>query len=137
MMDIRDVNAGVIEEYRATGGQLSGLMSGLPVLLLTTTGRRTGRAHTTPLGYTVQGGRLVVAASNGGAATDPDWLVNLVAAPAVGVELHDQRFDATAAVVRGEDRDEMFAHHACVLPGMSDYARVAGRVIPVVALDRR
>lgn len=136
-MDMREVNAGLIEEYRATAGQLSGLMSGLPVLLLTTTGRRSGRSHTTPLGYTVQRGRLVVAAANGGASADPDWLTNLVALPEVGVELHDQRFGATAAVLHGDQRDEMFAHHACVLPGMSDYARVAGRVIPLVALDRR
>jgi deazaflavin-dependent oxidoreductase (nitroreductase family) len=135
-VDMREVNTAVIAEYRANAGRLSGLMEGQPVLLLTTTGRRTGRPHTTPLGYTVQDGRLVVAASNGGAPTDPHWYGNLVAAPQVGVELLAERFDATAVVLEGDERDEMFAHHACVLPGVADYARVAGRVIPLVALHR-
>jgi deazaflavin-dependent oxidoreductase (nitroreductase family) len=135
--DVRAFNAGVIQEYRATGGQLSGLMAGSPVLLLTTTGRRSGHAHTTPLTYTVQGGRILVAASNGGSPTDPQWFANLVADPVVEVELFDERFPATAVVLEGADRDEKFAHQACLQPGLADYARVAGRVIPLIALDRR
>ena len=136
MPDMREINPSVIAEYRATGGKLSGPMAGLPVLLLTTSGRRTGDSHTTPLGFTTDGHRLIVAASNGAAASDPHWFRNLLAAPEVRVELGAERFGATAVVVEDRDRDRLFEQLASALPGMAEYPRISGRIIPVIALTR-
>lgn len=136
MPDMREINPSVISEYRATGGRLSGPMAGLPVLLLTTVGSRSGNSHTTPLGFAIDGDRLIVAASNGGAASDPHWFRNLVAAPEVSVELGAERFNATAMVVEGHERARLFEQLGSALPGTAGYARTSGRTIPVIALIR-
>lgn len=136
MPGMREINPSVIAEYRATGGKLSGPMAGLPVLLLTTTGRRSGKSHVTPLGFATDGDRLIVAAANGGAASDPHWFRNLVTAPEVVVELGAERFNATAVVVAGHDRNRLFEQLASALPGMAEYPQTSGRTIPVIALTR-
>jgi deazaflavin-dependent oxidoreductase (nitroreductase family) len=135
-MDMRAINPGVITEYRRSGGRLSGERAGLPVLLLTTTGRRTGEPHTTPLGYVEDEGRHVVAASAGGAPSDPDWYRNLVASPRVSIEVGAGAWAAVATIAVEPDRQHLFDRLASTLPGMSDYATAAGREIPVVVLSR-
>ena len=135
-MDMRAINPAVIAEYRRSRGRLSGDMAALPVLLLTTTGRRTGERHTTPLGYVEDDGRYVVAASAGGAPSDPDWYRNLVASPRVTVEAGPDAWAAVATVADGPDRVHLFDRLAATLPGMADYAATAGREIPVVVLTR-
>ena len=136
MPDMREINPSVISEYRATAGKLSGPMAGLPVLLLTTTGRRSGKPHITPLGFATDGDRLFVAAANGGAASDPDWFRNLVTAAEVVVELGAERFSATAAVVASHSRARLWEQLASALPGMAEYPRISGRTIAVIALTR-
>jgi deazaflavin-dependent oxidoreductase (nitroreductase family) len=133
-MDMTAINPGVIAEYRRTGGTLSGDLAALPVLLLTTTGRRSGRAHTTPLGYITDGERFVVAASAGGSPSDPDWYRNLTASPSVTVEVGADRYAAHAAVATGTDHDRLLGRLAATLPGMADYAATVARRIPVVVL---
>jgi deazaflavin-dependent oxidoreductase (nitroreductase family) len=108
-----------------------------PLLLLGTTGARTGRPRATPLVYRREGDRLYVIASAGGAPADPAWYLNLRANPGVTVEVGEERFAATATVLEGADRDRVFAEIVDTSPTAGEYQARAGRTIPVVALDRR
>ena len=125
-------NQNLIAEYRATGGRVTGQFAGAPLLLLTTTGARSGQPRTTPVAYTTDGDRLVVIASKGGAPTHPDWYHNLVAHPAVTVELGTETFPARAIVPEGPERDRLFEQMASQLPGFAEYQRNTTRRIPVV-----
>lgn len=131
-----DYNTQIIEEFRANAGVLGGSWEGRDLLLLTTTGRKSGRAHTTPMVYTRDGDRLLVYASKAGAPTHPDWYLNLVADPKVVVEVGDDRYDAIAAPLEGDERDRAFAEQAARNPVFAEYAAKTDRVIPVVALTR-
>ena len=131
-----DYNQQLIENYRANGGQLTGSFTGRTLLLLTTTGAKSGREHTTPLAYTHDGDRLVIMASKGGAPTNPAWYHNLVAHPEVTVELGAERFTARAAVTEGAERDRLFAQMATRMPGFAEYQRNTTRQIPVIVLER-
>ena len=137
MLDMREMNRGVIEEFRANGGVLGGPLAGAPILLLTTTGRRTGRAFTTPLGFVDDGGRLVVAAANGGADHDPDWFLNLCAEPAVQVEVPGASVSAVATEVAGAERLRLLAVLAQTLPGLVDHLAATEREVPVVVVSER
>lgn len=131
-----DYNAQIIEEFRANAGRLGGTWEGRDLLLLTTTGRKSARKHTTPMVYTRDGERLLVYASKAGAPTHPDWYLNLVADPRVVVEVGPDRYDAIATRLEGEERDREFAAQAARNPVFADYAEKTSRVIPVVALTR-
>ncbi len=136
-MDAAEFNAAVIGEFRANRGAVGGALASTPLLLLGTTGARTGRPRTTPLAYRRVGDRLYVIASAGGAVADPAWYLNLRAHRAVTVEVGDERFEATATVLDGADRDRVFAAIAEASPTAGEYQARTGRTIPVVALDRR
>jgi deazaflavin-dependent oxidoreductase (nitroreductase family) len=136
MRDWDDFNRGIVEEFRATGGHLTGRFATRPILLLTTTGARTGLPRTVPLVYTTDGDRFVVIASKGGEPTNPDWYHNLVAHPAVTVELPGDTFLARATVAHGAERDRLFAQQAAQMPFFADYARTTPRTIPVIVLER-
>ncbi|MFC0007599.1 nitroreductase/quinone reductase family protein [Micromonospora siamensis] len=130
-----DFNDTIIEEFRANAGRLGGPFAGGRLLLLTTTGARTGTPHTTPLGYLPDGGdRVLVIASAGGATRDPQWLRNLLADPLVTVEDGVFTYRARAEVLTGAERDGVFARAVAADAGWSDYQRRSGRVLPVVAL---
>jgi deazaflavin-dependent oxidoreductase (nitroreductase family) len=129
-------NDDVIREFRTNEGKVGGRWEGRDLLLLTTTGRKTGRDHTTPMVYTRDGDRLLVYASKGGAPQHPDWFKNLVAHPRVTVEVGPERFEATATPLEGAERDRLFAEQAKRWPRFGEYQERAGRVIPVVALTR-
>jgi deazaflavin-dependent oxidoreductase (nitroreductase family) len=133
-MDVSEVNKRVIEQFRA-GGAIDG-MHRERLLLLTTTGARSGRPHTTPMMFHRDGdGRLLVIASNAGAVHDPDWYRNLVAHPDVRVEVGDQACAATATPLRGDDRDQAWAEITAAYPFFADHEAKAGRPIPVVRLE--
>jgi deazaflavin-dependent oxidoreductase (nitroreductase family) len=136
MTNPNDWNRRIIEEFRANGGKVGGPFAGAPLLLLTTTGARTGRSHTTPVMYTDDGDRLLVYASKGGAPTNPAWYHNLVASPRVTVEVGTERFEADATVITGEERDRLYNRHAERYPGFAEYQEKTSRTIPVVALTR-
>ncbi len=131
-----DHNTAVIEEFRANGGRVGGHWEGRDLLLLTTTGRRSGRKHTTPMVFTRDGDRLLVYASKAGAPEHPDWYLNLVASSAVTVEVGTERYAATAVPLEGEERDRRFAEQAARNAVFAEYAAKTERVIPVVALER-
>ncbi len=130
-------NEDLIEQFRANGGEIKeGIFKGSPILLLTTTGARSGRTYTTPLVYTRDGDRLVVLASKGGAPTNPAWYHNLVAKPTARVEVGPEAFEAKAIVAQGEERDRLFDAQAAQMPNFAEYQRKTTRRIPVIVLER-
>ncbi|MFF3487594.1 nitroreductase/quinone reductase family protein [Streptomyces sp. NPDC002701] len=130
-----DFNQQVIEEFRANSGEVGGHFEGARLLLLTTTGARSGERHTTPVGYYHDGdGTVLVIASAGGAPKHPDWFHNLVAHPHVTVETGVFTYDAKAEVLRGGARDAAFARAVEADSGWAEYQARTSRVIPVVAL---
>jgi deazaflavin-dependent oxidoreductase (nitroreductase family) len=135
MADPNDWNAGIIEEFRANGGAVGGQFEGAPLLLLTTTGRRSGERRTSPMMYLDDGsGRWLVFASKAGMPTHPAWFLNLEADPRVTVEIGDRTVEASAVVLEGDERDRWFAEQARRYPGFAEYQAKTDRVIPVVAL---
>jgi deazaflavin-dependent oxidoreductase (nitroreductase family) len=133
---LTDFNLPIIEEFRANHGRVGGMFEGAPLLLLTTTGARSGRSHTTPTVYAEDDGRLIVFATNAGQPADPAWLYNLRTNPQVLVELGDDRFEATATELTGAERDRLYADQARRNPAFAQYEANTDRVIPVVALTR-
>ncbi len=131
-----DFNQQIIEEFRANGGRLGGGFAGAPILLLHTTGAKSGKERVNPLVYQADGDRLVVFASKAGAPTNPDWFHNLKANPAVTAEVGTETIAFTARVAEGEEHDRLWAHQKELMPGFADYEQTAGRVIPVVVLER-
>jgi deazaflavin-dependent oxidoreductase (nitroreductase family) len=140
MPDISDdpleTNRRVIEEFRANGGVLGPPFSGGNMLLLTTTGARTGRRHTTPMMFVPQGDRWMVIASNIGAPTHPDWYRNLVAEPTVTVELGTETFEARATTATGDERARLWAALLEGFPFFADHQAKTDREIPLVLLER-
>jgi deazaflavin-dependent oxidoreductase (nitroreductase family) len=131
-----DFNRSIIEEFRANGGAV-GAFANVPVVLLTTTGAKSGRTRVNPLAALPgDEGTLYVFASKGGAPTNPDWYHNLLAHPEVQVEFGRERFPATATPVTGAERDRIYAEQASRVPAFADYEEATERVIPVVALRR-
>ena len=107
------------------------------MILLTTTGARSGRSRTAPLTYTTDGERLVVIASRAGDDRHPDWYHNLVADPAVTVEQGSERVEATARVVEEPERTRLLEARIAQMPRFGEYVEQTDRTIPVVVLERR
>src|SRR5436190_8857939 len=134
--DFRAYNDAVVDEFRHNRGQVTGMFAGAPLVLLSTTGAKSGKRRTTPVVYTRDGDRIVVIASKGGAPSHPDWYHNLVANPDVTVEVGTERFEAHARVAEDEERDRLYVAQAAIMPGFADYQRKTSRQIPVVVLER-
>ncbi|MGH9212529.1 MAG: nitroreductase family deazaflavin-dependent oxidoreductase [Acidimicrobiales bacterium] len=130
-----DWNASIIEEFRANAGKVGGQFEGATMLLLHTSGARTGRDHVNPLVYQQDGGHLVIFASKGGAPTNPDWYHNLVANPAVTIELGTETMSRVARVATGDERERLWARQKETMPGFGDYEARTTRKIPVVVLE--
>jgi deazaflavin-dependent oxidoreductase (nitroreductase family) len=127
----------LISDFRAHDGEVtSGPFKGRPVLLLTTTGARSGEPRLAPLVYSRDGDRHVIVASKGGAPTHPAWYLNLVAHLVVTVEVGGETFEARAVVAEGAERDRLFAAHAAANPTFTDYQQRTTRILPVVVLER-
>jgi deazaflavin-dependent oxidoreductase (nitroreductase family) len=131
-------NDDLIADFRAHGGKASGgPFLGRPLLLLTTVGARSGESRTVPLVYTRDGDRYVIIASKGGAPTHPAWYHNLLAHPAVKLEVGEETFQADASVAEGAERRKLYDAQAAMMPAFAGYELKTTRVIPVVTLDRR
>ena len=137
MADRNDWNRQTIEAFRATGGKVGGVWEGRPLLLLTTTGAKSGQRRTTPVMYLPDGDRLLVFATKAGAPTNPAWYHNLIAYPEVTVEVGTETYEATATPLTGEERDRLYAKQASLYPQFGEYQARATRKIPVIALERR
>lgn len=134
--DMNAWNRQIMEEFHANAGKVGGLFEGAPLLLLTTTGARSGKRRTSPVGYMPDGDRLIIFATNGGQPTHSDWYYNLVAHPEVTVEVGTETFDATAVVITGEERDQLFARQVERAPVFAEYQAKTARTIPVIVLHR-
>lgn len=133
---IDELNQSVIKEFRANQGKVSGPVEGMPILLLTMTGAKTGRTLVRPLCYSRDGDQIVIIASYGGAPRNPPWYHNLIANPVVTVEVGTEKFKARVAQVYGEERSRLFDAQAKLMPFFVDYQKKTKRLIPVLTLTR-
>lgn len=126
-------NKAVIEEFRAHGGQVK---SWAPLILLTTTGAKTGQPRIAPLMHVADGDRIIAVASKGGHPNHPEWYLNLLAHPEVTVEVGSEKFDTTARILTGNEREQAFRRAAEVFPPYAEYQKKTAREIPVIVLER-
>jgi deazaflavin-dependent oxidoreductase (nitroreductase family) len=134
MSDVQDWNSKIIEEFRANEGEVGGPFAGAPILLLHTTGAKTGRERVNPMMYLDLDGHRYVFASKAGADTNPDWYWNVVAHTDVTVEVGTETYEVSARPVTGDDRDRVYSEQARRYPGFAEYEQKTSRVIPVVEL---
>ena len=135
--ELQTFNDQVIAEFRANKGVVGGQMAGMPLLLLGTTGAKTGNPRTNPLAYYTEDGRLFIIASFAGAEASPPWYHNLVANPEVTVEIADEKYQATASTVGEPARTELYGKIAAAMPIFAEYQSKTERVIPLVELTRQ
>jgi deazaflavin-dependent oxidoreductase (nitroreductase family) len=126
----------LIADVRENGRPTSGPMAGRPLMVLTTTGAKTGEPRTVVVTFTRDGDAYVVAGSKSGAPTDPYWFRNLRSNPQVKVEADRQAFEAHATEVEGADREQLWDRHVAERPEFAEYPEKAGRVIPMARLTR-
>jgi len=131
-----DFNEKIIDEFRANGGKVGGPFEGASLLLLHTTGAKTGRSRVKPLVYRRDGDRLVVFGTKGGSPTHPEWFYNVRANPRVTVEVGSDRFEADARVALPDERDRIWQLQTQDVPVFADYQKKTERTIPVVILER-
>ena len=137
-IDFNEFNRGIVEEFRANGGVVGGPFAGAPMVLMTHTGARSGVERTTPLVHSMDGDRVVIIASMGGAPTHPAWFHNIKANPVVRVELGTDSYTADAEILMdGPERQRLFDQQAALMPNFKDYQDKTDRVIPVIVLTRR
>ena len=129
-----DWNAGIIEEFRANDGKVGGMFEGAPLLILHTTGAKSGLPREIPLMYLDYDDKLFVFASKAGAHSHPDWYYNAKTNPSVAIEIGTDRVDKTAVEVNAADRDVIYAEQAGRFPQFAEYASGTDRVIPVIEL---
>ena len=131
-----DFNNKIIEEFRANEGKVTGPFSGAPLLLLTTTGAKSGVTRTTPLAYSADGDRLIIIASYAGGPRHPAWFLNLRANPEVTIELPNETFTTKVVITEGEERQRLFDQQAAKMPNFAEYQAKTSRQIPVVLIPR-
>jgi deazaflavin-dependent oxidoreductase (nitroreductase family) len=134
MSEMHDWDRRIIEEFRANGGTVGGPFAGDPLLLLTTTGAKSGVPRVSPLAYLSEGGHIYVFAGNRGAPTNPGWYHNLVAHPEVTVELGTETFKARATVVESAEGERLGHIQAQKIPFLATVMAI--RRVPVVLLER-
>ena len=132
-----DFNQAVIEEFRANEGKVGGYFEGANLLLLHTTGAKSGQARTNPVVYVRDGDRFVVKASKGGADTNPEWYHNLRANPTATVEVGTEQFPVRATIVTEEpERSRLYAKMVAHRSGFAEYEEKTTRKIPAILLER-
>lgn len=136
LAELEEMNKGVIEEFRKNGGKVGGHFKGAPVVLVTHKGAKSGQVRVSPLVYTKDGDDFVLVASYAGSPRHPAWYHNLKAKPEVTLEVGEDRFQAVAKEVTGDERDRLFRQQAEAMPQFNDYEAKTDRVIPVFRLKR-
>jgi deazaflavin-dependent oxidoreductase (nitroreductase family) len=127
-------NRDVITEFRANGGKVGDGTNKL--ILLTTTGAKSGLLRVNPLNYSIDGDRIILIASKAASPTNPDWYHNLVAHPEATVELGTERFQVRASIAEGEERERLFNQQVALMPFFAEYQQQTTRQIPVIILER-
>jgi deazaflavin-dependent oxidoreductase (nitroreductase family) len=135
-MDYEAFTRAMKEDLRTNGQITSGPMAGRPIMILTTTGAKSGQPREAIITYTRDHGAYVIAASKSGAPTNPAWYHNILANPQVTVETGGETFTAMATVVKGAERDRLWNQHAEERPEFKEYPKITDRVIPVITLQR-
>jgi deazaflavin-dependent oxidoreductase (nitroreductase family) len=135
MTDVKDFNQQIIDEFRANGGKVGGRFEGAPLLLLHSTGAKSGRERVNPVTYRRDGDHLVIFGTKAGAPTNPDWYHNLVANPRAKVEVGTTTLEVVALVAEGEERERLWNRQKQDVPPFADYEQQATRQIPVVILE--
>lgn len=135
-MDSAEFTRELTEDIRAHGRPTSGPMAGQPLMILHTTGARSGQEHEAIVTYSRDGDLYVIAASKGGAPDHPAWYHNVRAHPVVKVEIGGETFQARATVASEAERDRLWNQHATELPQFREYPKKTDRVIPVIVLER-
>jgi deazaflavin-dependent oxidoreductase (nitroreductase family) len=130
-----DWNKKVILEFRANEGVVGGYFENIKLLLLHTTGAKSGEPRLNPVAYMQDGDRYVIVASKGGAPTNPDWYYNIVAHPEVNIEVGTKKVRVRAEIVPEPERSELYARMAAMYPGFAEYERRTDRIIPVIVLS--
>lgn len=134
---VHDANKANVEEFRENGGRIGGPFGGKNLLLLTTVGTKSGEERLSPVIYTRDGDRYVVAASAGGGPQHPSWYHNVLANPKVTVEVGTEKFDAVATVVADRaERDRLYAGMIAHFDTFAGYEKMTTRLIPIVVLQR-
>jgi deazaflavin-dependent oxidoreductase (nitroreductase family) len=134
MTDHDEFNAGIIDEFRSSDGKVGGMFEGAPLLILHTTGARSGAQRLSPLMYLDYEDRRFVFASKAGADSHPDWYFNVKASPRVTVEVGDDTVTRTAVELDVDDRDRIYAEQAERFDQFAQYQARTDRVIPVIEL---
>lgn len=138
MSEANDWNQQIIKEFRENGGKVGGPFAGGTLLLLHTTGAKTGQPRVNPLVYLDVGpNQYAIFASKAGAPTNPDWYHNLLANPDVTVEIGTEAFPVRARVAQGDERERIWTRQKQVYPGFAEYEKKTSRPIPVVILERK
>ena len=132
-----DWNEGVIKEFRANEGKVSGWFADKTLLILHNTGARSGQQRVTPLVYRQEGDRIFIFGSKGGSDTHPAWYHNVKANPEVSIEIGTETVEAEAVEINGAERDAIYARQAAVISNFAEYQAGTDRVIPVIELVRR
>jgi len=137
MTEMSDFNKTIIEEFRANGGKVGGNFEGAPMLLLHTTGAKSGKVRVNPMMYRQVGSDVAVFASKAGAPTNPDWYHNLVAHPETTAEIGTDTVSLVARVTEGDERTKIWEEQKKEFPGFADYEKATTRQIPVVILEHK
>lgn len=132
-----NVNAAIIEEFRANNGKLSGQFENSRLVLVNTIGARSGKVRTIPLAYLREGDKVYIVGSAGGSDRHPAWYHNLLANPDISYEPGDAPVPARARLLDGEERDAAWTRIVAAMPFFGDYASKVARQIPVFVLEPR
>ncbi|GBG38299.1 nitroreductase family deazaflavin-dependent oxidoreductase [Mycobacterium montefiorense] len=130
-------NKDIVVEFRANAGKVGGQFEGANLLLLTTTGAKSGQSRISPLAYFNIDGKLIIIGSFAGAPKDPAWVHNLRANPQAHIEVGTDAFDVTAHELPLAERDQLFDRVTAAAPGFAEYQSKTSRVIPLFELQRR
>ncbi len=136
MTDHHDFNSTIIAEFRANAGVVDGPFEGRTMLILHSTGAKSGQERVVPLVYQTVGDSWAIFASKGGSPTNPDWYHNLVANPDATIETGTDTVNIKARVTDGDERDRIWEQQKADVPGFADYETATDRIIPVVILER-
>jgi deazaflavin-dependent oxidoreductase (nitroreductase family) len=129
-------NSSTVEEFRSNAGKVGGPFEGATLLLLTSTGAKSGEPRLNPLAYFAIGDRIVIVGSKAGSDTNPHWVHNLRANPRAHVEVGTEAYDVTARELPAGDRDAVFEKIVAAAPGFGEYQSKTNRVIPLFELER-
>ena len=133
---MNDFNANIVDEFRSNAGVVGGPFEGRPLLLLATTGAKSGKQRLAPLAYFEVDGKLIIIGSKAGADTNPDWVHNLRANPQAHIEIGTDAYDVVARELSLAERDEAYPKVVAVSPGFGEYQAKTSRVIPLFELTR-